>query len=146
MTFVSDLEPRELWRHFDKILTIPRGSKNEDAIGKYVIDIAKKHHLSCKQDQTGNIVVTKPATPGHEQAAITILQAHLDMVNEKNADVEHDFTKDSIKPRKVDHYLYATGTTLGSDNGIGVAASLAVIENKSTVHCPHQKFDSITFL
>jgi len=136
MTFVSDLEPKELWQHFDKILTIPRGSKNEQAMGEYVIEVAKKHGLEYKQDETGNIVVKKPGTSGHESAPITILQSHLDMVCEKNADVEHDFTKDPIKPRQEGDYLYATGTTLGSDNGIGVAAALAVMESKDIEHGP----------
>lgn len=136
MTFVSDLEPKELWQHFDKILTIPRGSKNERAIGQSVIEIAKKHGFSYKQDDIGNIVVSKPATPGFESAPITILQAHLDMVNEKNADVEHDFTKDPIKPNRDGDYLKASGTTLGSDNGIGVATALAVMESTNIQHGP----------
>lgn len=136
MTFVSDLEPKALWQHFDKILTIPRGSKNEAEMGEYVIEIARKHGLEYKQDQTGNIVVKKPGPPGNESAPITILQSHLDMVCEKNADVDHDFTKDAIKPRKEDDYLNATGTTLGSDNGIGVAAALAVMESQDIKHGP----------
>jgi len=136
MTFVSELSPKELWTHFDKILTIPRGSKNEKAIAQYVIDIAKKNKLSHKQDTLGNIVVSKPGTPGREGAPITILQSHLDMVNEKNADVEHNFETDSIKPRREGDYLYATGTTLGSDNGLGVAAALALMESKDAVHGP----------
>ncbi|MFQ6113771.1 MAG: aminoacyl-histidine dipeptidase [bacterium] len=136
MTFVSDLEPKELWHHFDKILTIPRGSKNEKAIGEYILAIAKKHGFSYKQDDVGNIAVSKPGTSGYESAPITILQCHLDMVNEKNADVEHDFTKDPIKPRREGDYLKASGTTLGSDNGIGVAAALAVMESDSIQHGP----------
>lgn len=136
MTFVSDLEPKELWRHFDKILTIPRGSKNEKAMADYILEIANKHGLKSKQDAEGNIVVNKSGTSGNESKPITILQSHLDMVNEKNADVEHDFTKDPIKPRQEKDYLYATGTTLGSDNGIGVAAALAVMESNSITHGP----------
>ncbi|MFQ5769649.1 MAG: aminoacyl-histidine dipeptidase [bacterium] len=134
MTFVSELEPKELWQHFDQILTIPRGSKNEKAIGDYVIAIAKKQGLPYQQDEIGSVVVTKAGTPGHESAPVTILQSHLDMVNEKNADVDHDFTKDPIKPRRDGEYLCATGTTLGSDNGIGVATSLAVMESSSIQH------------
>ncbi|MFQ5752022.1 MAG: beta-Ala-His dipeptidase, partial [bacterium] len=134
MTFVSELEPKELWQHFDQILTIPRGSKNEEAIGDYVIAIAKKQGLPYQQDEIGSVVVTKAGTPGHESAPVTILQSHLDMVNEKNADVDHDFTKDPIKPRRDGEYLCATGTTLGSDNGIGVATSLAVMESSSIQH------------
>ncbi|RMF65432.1 MAG: aminoacyl-histidine dipeptidase [Calditrichaeota bacterium] len=136
MTFVSELEPKALWQHFDKILTIPRGSKNEQQMGQYIISVAEKYGLSYKQDEVGNIVVSKPGTPGHESAPITILQSHLDMVTEKNADVEHDFTKDPIKPRREGDYLYATGTTLGSDNGIGVAAALALMEATDIEHGP----------
>ncbi|MFQ6116300.1 MAG: aminoacyl-histidine dipeptidase, partial [bacterium] len=119
-----------------KILTIPRGSKNEKAIGKYIIEIARRHGLSCKQDDVGNTLVSKPGSPGHESAPITILQCHLDMVNEKNADVEHDFNKDPIKPLREGDYLKATGTTLGSDNGIGVAAALTVMESSTVKHGP----------
>lgn len=136
MTFVSELEPKELWQHFDKILTIPRGSKNEKQMGDYVISIAEKAGLKYKQDSIGTIVVSKPGTPGRESAAIVILQSHLDMVNEKNADVEHDFDKDPIKPRRDGDYLCATGTTLGSDNGVGVAAALAVMESDTFQHGP----------
>ena len=88
MTFVSDLKPRELWRHFDKILSIPRGSKNEAAMIEYVTETAANHSLFFKKDEVGNIVVSKPGTAGSGQAPITILQSHLDMVCEKNADVE----------------------------------------------------------
>ena len=136
MTFVSTLEPQELWKHFDNILTIPRGSKNEEAAAQYVISVAKRNDLSFKRDPTGNLVVAKPAHSGSDSAGVTILQSHLDMVNEKNADVEHDFTKDPIRPRKDGDYLYATGTTLGSDNGIGVASSLTVMESRSIQHGP----------
>ncbi|MFQ5677537.1 MAG: aminoacyl-histidine dipeptidase [bacterium] len=136
MTVVSDFQPKELWKHFDKILTIPRGSKNEKAMGAYILGIAKDLGLEAKQDSAGNIVVSKPGTSGHESAPITILQSHLDMVNEKNADVDHDFTQDPIKPRQEGEYLYATGTTLGSDNGIGVAAALAVMESEAIQHGP----------
>ena len=136
MTFVSELEPKELWQHFDKILTIPRGSKNEKQMGDYVISVAEKTGLKYKQDSIGTIVVSKPGTPGRESAAIVILQSHLDMVNEKNADVEHDFDKDPIKPRRDGDYLFATGTTLGSDNGVGVAAALAVMESDTFQHGP----------
>ncbi|RMD98034.1 MAG: aminoacyl-histidine dipeptidase [Calditrichaeota bacterium] len=136
MSFVSELEPKQLWKHFDEILKIPRGSKNEGKIREYVISIAKKNGLQYKVDATGNVVVRKPASPGHENAPITVLQSHLDMVNEKNSDVEHDFEKDPIIPRREDGYLKASGTTLGSDNGIGVAAMLAVMESKDLVHGP----------
>ena len=135
MTFVATLEPTTLWRHFDAILTIPRGSKNEEQMRRYVAGVAEAVGLDHQIDSAGNLVVRKPATAGHGGAA-TILQVHLDMVNEKNADVSHDFTKDPIVPRMEGAYLQASGTTLGSDNGIGVAATLAVMEAADLVHGP----------
>jgi len=136
MTFVADLEPRALWGHFDQILTIPRGSKNEDRIREHVIAVAKTSGLDYEVDRTGNVVVRKAASPGHADSPVTILQSHLDMVNEKNSDVDHDFSKDGIKPRQKGEYLTAIGTTLGSDNGIGVAAMLAIMEAADVVHGP----------
>ena len=136
MTFVSELQPTELWGHFDKILTIPRGSKSEQAMAAYVTSLATRHRLSFDQDSTGNLVIRKPAAAGRESAAITVLQSHLDMVNEKNTDVDHDFTRDPIQPRRSNGYLKATGTTLGSDNGVGVAAALALLETDSVAHGP----------
>jgi len=136
MTFVSELEPPVVWAHFDEILTIPRGSKNEDRMREYVIAVAKRHGLRHREDAAGNVVVRKPGAPGHEEAPIIVLQAHLDMVNEKNSDIEHDFERDPIQPRLADGYLRAEGTTLGSDNGIGVAAMLALLEDDETAHGP----------
>lgn len=136
MTFVSDLQPEALWRHFDHILTIPRGSKNEEAMRRYVAGVADRLGLAVQGDAAGNLVVVKPATPGREGAAVTILQAHLDMVNEKNSDVDHDFERDPILPQRDGDFLKATGTTLGSDNGIGVAAMLALAESDGLVHPP----------
>ena len=136
MTFLETLEPKALWRHFDQILTIPRGSKEEERIRGHVIEIAERRGLTHTTDDTGNVVIRKPATPGYENAPVTILQSHLDMVNDKNSDVEHDFTKDPIEPRRDGHYLVATGTTLGSDNGIGVAAMLAILEADDITHGP----------
>ncbi|NNK62619.1 MAG: cytosol nonspecific dipeptidase, partial [Gemmatimonadetes bacterium] len=125
MTFVSDLEPTRLWTFFDRILTIPRGSKEEERMRAFVLEIADGLGLDHDVDDTGNVVVRKPATSGMENAPGTILQAHLDMVNEKNSDVEFDFATDAIRPLLDGDYLTADGTTLGSDNGIGVAAMLA---------------------
>lgn len=136
MTFVETLEPTALWRHFDKILEIPRGSKEEDRMRRHVITIAQRNDLAYLTDDAGNLVVRKPATPGCEDAAVTILQGHLDMVNEKNSDVEHDFAKDPISPVRAGDYVTADGTTLGSDNGVGVAAMLALMETQDLVHGP----------
>lgn len=136
MTFVSDLDPKPLWRHFDRILTIPRGSKEEEKVRAYVVGLAEQGGLEHRVDATGNVVVRKPATPGKEGSPAVILQAHLDMVNEKNSDVVFDFARDAIRPLLEGEYLTADGTTLGSDNGIGVAAMLAVMEATDLVHGP----------
>lgn len=136
MTFVSDLEPQALWRHFDEILTIPRASRKEEAMRRYVIAVADRHGLPHRIDAGGNLVVSKPGTAGREGVPITVIQSHLDMVNEKNSDSTHDFERDPIVPRREGEYLKATGTTLGSDNGIGVAAMLAVMESTDLAHGP----------
>jgi len=136
MSFVADLEPKTLWNHFDQILTIPRGSKEEDQIREYVVAVAERAGLDHRVDSTGNVVVRKPGTTGMEEAPATILQSHLDMVNEKNSDVDHDFSVDPIRPVMDGEYLTADGTTLGSDNGIGVAAMLAILEATDLAHGP----------
>lgn len=138
MTFVSDLEPQALWAHFDEILTIPRGSREEAQMRAYVVGVATRNGLEFRVCAAGNVVVDKPGTAGREQAPATILQAHLDMVNEKNSDVDFDFARDAIRPVLEGDYLTADGTTLGSDNGIGVAAMLAVMEATDLVHGPLQ--------
>jgi dipeptidase D len=136
MSFVASLEPQALWRHFDRILTIPRGSKEEDRIRDYVLEVAARRGLEHRRDAAGNVVVIKPASEGRESDAPTVLQAHLDMVNEKNTDVDHDFARDPIRPRQEGEWLMATGTTLGADNGIGVAALLALAEADDVEHGP----------
>lgn len=135
-TFVSSLEPQILWRHFDRILAIPRGSKSEEGMRQYVRDVAAANGLAAATDAAGNVVVRKSASAGRESAAPLALQSHLDMVCEKNSDVVFDFTVDAIRPRREGDYLNATGTTLGSDNGIGVAAMLALMESRDLVHGP----------
>ena len=136
MTFVSDLEPTVLWRHFDTILTIPRASKDEGRMRDHIVATADGLGLAHHADAAGNLVVRKPATPGHEGADITVLQSHLDMVQEKNADVSFDFATDAIVPKLEGEHLTAAGTTLGSDNGIGVAAMLAVMGETAFPHGP----------
>ncbi|HEY0557797.1 MAG TPA: aminoacyl-histidine dipeptidase [Thermoanaerobaculia bacterium] len=136
MTFVSDLEPRPLWRHFDAILAIPRPSKQEERACRYVIDLAEAQGLRWRQDATGNLVVEKPASPGKESAPGVVLQGHLDMVTEKNAGTVHDFDRDPVVPRRDGGWVKATGTTLGADNGIGAAALLAVMTSDDLVHGP----------
>ena len=136
MTFVSALEPKPVWSHFDAILTIPRASKDEERMRRHVIAAAERAGCGHAVDGAGNVVVRKPAAAGREAAPVTILQSHLDMVQEKNADVAFDFAADAIVPRREGDHLYATGTTLGADNGIGVAAMLAVLEAADLIHGP----------
>jgi len=136
MTFVSDLQPAAIWGYFDQILTIPRGSKKEEKARDFVISVANRLGLEYDVDDTGNVVVRKPATEGLGSAAPTILQSHLDMVQEKNSDVQFDFDIEAIRPVLDGDYLTADGTTLGSDNGIGVAAMLAIMEAEDLAHGP----------
>ncbi|NQT27845.1 aminoacyl-histidine dipeptidase [candidate division KSB1 bacterium] len=131
-----NLKPELLWKHFDAIRQIPRCSRNEDAAGKYVVDFAKQHGFESKKDDTGNIVVRVPATPGKENAPVIVLQGHLDIVCEKNSDKEFNFDTDPIEVLVEGDWVTANGTTLGADNGIGLAASLAAAEDASCVHGP----------
>jgi dipeptidase D len=133
---LGELNPRLLWKHFSKILTIPHCSGSEKALGDYVLSVAASLNLPAKRDKVGNVLVSKPATPGREGAVGAILQGHLDMVCEKNSDKVHDFCKDPIKAEIRGEWVYAQGTTLGADNGIGLASALAVMEDKTLVHGP----------
>jgi len=133
---IGHLKPENLWKHFERILGIPRCSGNERAAGDYIISVAEAAGLEWSRDKVGNIVVRKPASPGRESEEGLILQGHLDMVCEKNSDKIHDFSKDAIDPEIKGEWVYAKGTTLGADNGIGLAASLAVMEDKSMTHGP----------
>ncbi len=130
------LKPELLWKYFEEIARIPRGSGNEAAISKYVAGTAKKLGLDAKIDSVGNVVVRKPASRGREQARSIALQGHLDMVCEKNKDKVHDFLKDPIELVRKDKVLMANGTTLGADNGVAVATNLAIMEDRSLEHGP----------
>ncbi len=133
---IQGLKPEKVWHYFSEISAIPRGSKNEKAVLEYIKKTAASMGLKSKQDSVGNVVVFKPASPGKEGSATVVLQVHTDMVCEKNRDVQHDFLKDGIKFHREGEYIKADGTTLGSDDGIGVASLLALLEDKSLVHGP----------
>ena len=133
---LGQLKPERIWNIFEEIVNIPRPSKHEDAIREYVLNFGKKIGLETNMDAVGNIVIRKPATKGMENRQGVIFQGHLDMVPQANSDVKHDFEKDPIKPKIDGEWVKATGTTLGADNGIGVAAALAVMEAKDLVHGP----------
>jgi dipeptidase D len=131
-----DLEPQALWKHFDVLAATPRASTKEAAARNYVVGRAKALGLEYTQDAAGNLVVRKPAHPGRENAPIALLQGHLDMVCEKNENTPHNFDTDPIKVWRDGDWLKAEGTTLGSDNGVGVSAALAVMESTDIAHGP----------
>lgn len=133
---LADLTPRSLWSHFATLAGIPRPSKQEAAVAEWVAGVAREHGFELKRDAAGNLAVSVPADPGREGAGRVVLQAHLDMVCEKNNDVEHDFENDPIRPRIDGEWVTATGTTLGADNGIGVAAALAAATDPAVQHGP----------
>lgn len=133
---VEGLEPTHIWRYFAEICQIPHGSGNEQRIGQYVLDEAGRLGLETYRDELGNILVRKGATRGCEKRHPVCLQCHLDMVCEKNKNVAHDFRKDPIQIRREGDWVYATGTTLGSDNGVGIAACLALMSWQGAEHGP----------
>lgn len=133
---VKDLKPELIWQIFDEITKVPRPSCHEEQIRAYLLDFAERHNLAVKTDKVGNVVMSKGATPGHENAPVVILQAHMDMVCEKNSDVKHDFMKDPIDTYVDGDWVKARGTTLGADNGIGMAGALAVLVDDTIEHGP----------
>lgn len=133
---IEGLSPALLWQRFYEISQIPRPSKHEERVRLYLRNFAGQHNLDFKEDETGNIVVSVPPTPGYEQSPVVVLQGHVDMVCEKNKDTVHDFNNDPIKLEKHGEWIKAKGTTLGADNGIGVAAALALATDDSFNHGP----------
>ena len=121
---------------FEEISKIPRGSGNEKAISDYLVEFGKKRGLEAKQDAALNVVIYKPGSPGYENHPAVVLQSHMDMVCEKNADTEHNFLTDPISLRIEGDFLYANGTTLGADNGAGMALSMAALDSTDMAHPP----------
>ncbi len=130
------LKPEAVWQYFAEILTIPRASKKEEKIAAYLINFGKEHELETIQEETGNVIIRKPATKGMENRKSVCLQGHMDMVCEKNNDVDHDFDKDPIQTWIDKNWLKAKGTTLGADDGIGIATQLAILASKDISHGP----------
>jgi dipeptidase D len=133
---ITNLDPKPLWKHFDEICKIPHESGNEAGLREYVLNFARDKGFEAKADEAGNVVVHVPGSSGHENAPAVILQGHMDMVCEKNSNVEFDFAKDAIQLVMDGDWLTAQGTTLGSDNGIGLAAALAAAEDDTVIHGP----------
>ena len=134
MAVLSDLEPKEVFKYFEEISMIPRGSHNTSGISSYLYKFALDHGFKSRQDDMGNVVVFVPATPGYEEKKPVILQGHMDMVCEKASDSKHDFTRDPLDLRVMDDEIFAGGTTLGGDNGIALAYALAAATDKELKH------------
>ncbi|AXW85771.1 aminoacyl-histidine dipeptidase [Lonsdalea britannica] len=136
MSELSQLSPQPLWDIFATICSIPHPSYHEEALAAHILSWAQARGLHSERDSVGNILLRKPATPGMENRKPVVLQAHLDMVPQKNNDTAHDFTKDPIQPYIDGEWVKARGTTLGADNGIGMASTLAVLSDDSVEHGP----------
>ena len=136
MTTLSQLSPQPLWTIFEKICSIPHSSKHEQQISAWIQSFATELGLTVKEDKVGNLIIKKPATAGMENRKGVVLQAHMDMVPQKNADKVHDFVTDPIEAYVDGEWVTANGTTLGADNGIGLSACLAVLQSTDIVHGP----------
>ncbi|CAM5225303.1 aminoacyl-histidine dipeptidase [Alishewanella longhuensis] len=136
MTAISSLYPQPLWQWFAQICAIPHPSKHEQALSRHIQAWARDKGLTVLEDKVGNLIIKKPATAGMENRKTVVIQAHLDMVPQKNADKKHDFTKDPIEAYVDGDWVTANGTTLGADNGIGMASALAILGSDEIKHGP----------
>lgn len=133
---ITDLKPALIWQCFDEITKVPRPTHHLDKMKEFLVDWANRHNIEVHTDEVGNVMMRKPATPGHENAPTVILQGHQDMVAEKRPDVKHDFLTDPIVTVVDGDWVRAEGTTLGADNGMGCAAGMAVLIDEDLVHGP----------
>ena len=133
---ITELEPKIVWKYFQQITQVPRPSKKEEKMIEFLESFAKENKIAFKKDAIGNVLMSKPATPGKENLQKVVLQSHMDMVCEKNGNIVHDFEKDPIETIVDDKWVRANGTTLGADNGIGVAAELAILVSDNIEHGP----------
>lgn len=133
---IKDLQPALVWNNFYGLTRCPRPSKHEEAVREYILKWAKERNMDAVADETGNIIIRVPATPGYENRRGVIIQGHMDMVPQKTSDTVHDFLKDPIETWIDGEWVKAKGTTLGADNGIGVAMGMAVAEDKNLPHGP----------
>ena len=136
MKRITELQPTIVWKYFHEVTQTPRPSKKEVKMIRYLEAFAAGHNLSIKKDEVNNVLISKPATPGFEQLPTVILQSHLDMVCEKNSEVAFDFENDPIETIVDGEWVRANGTTLGADNGIGIAVSLAILASDDVEHGP----------
>lgn len=135
---MKNLEPKGLWESFYSLTQIPRPSGKRKEIAEFLVNYGKSLGLETLQDEIGNVLIRKPASPGMENRPGVILQGHMDMVPQKNSDKAFDFEKDPIQAYIEDNgeWVTADGTTLGADNGIGVATAMAILADKNAVHPP----------
>ena len=133
---IKDLNPSEVWNNFHLLTQQPRPSKHEEKVRAFLLQWASEHDVEAFTDETGNVIMRIPASEGYENRKGVILQGHMDMVPQKNSDVTHDFEKDPIQTRIEGEWVKATGTTLGADNGLGVAMAMAVAQDKTLPHGP----------
>ena len=131
---IRDLEPKNLWNNFADLNAVPRGSKKEDRVVEFMVKFGKKLNLDTVVDPVGNVIIKKPATKGMENRKTVVLQSHLDMVHQKNSDTDFDFDTEGIKMKVDGDWVRAEGTTLGADNGLGVAAIMSILASKTILH------------
>mgnify|MGYP000736773957 CR=1 FL=1 len=129
---IRNIEPKELWNKFADLNAVPRPSKKEERVIAFMMDFGKKLGLPTIKDEVGNVIIKKPATPGMENRTPIVMQSHLDMVCQKNADTDFNFDEDGIRMYVDGDWVRAQGTTLGADNGIGVATILAVLDSSDS--------------
>ena len=131
---IRNLEPQAVWKHFADLNAVPRPSKKEERVIQFMVDFGKSLNLPTQVDKVGNVIIRKPATAGMEDRKIVVMQSHLDMVHQKNADTEFDFDAEGIKMFIDGDWVKADGTTLGADNGLGVAAIMGVLASTDIAH------------
>ena len=136
MSTILDLAPQNVWKHFHSLTQIPRPSGHMERVTEFLLNFGKNLGLESFTDEVGNVIIRKPATTGMENRKGVILQSHMDMVPKKNNDTVHDFVNDPIETYIDGEWLKAKGTTLGADNGLGVAAIMAILEDSSLKHGP----------
>ena len=136
MSEIRNLKPAAIWQNFDDLTQIPRPSGHVEKVQQFLLDFAKKAGVEAFLDSAGNVVMRKPATPGYESRKTVILQSHMDMVPQKAPESNHNFETDPIETHIKDGWVYANNTTLGADNGVGVAAIMGVMEAKDLKHGP----------
>ncbi|MDE5640045.1 MAG: aminoacyl-histidine dipeptidase, partial [Odoribacter sp.] len=144
MATLQDLQPQAVWQNFYKLTQVPRPSNHEEKAREFMLNWAKEKGIEARIDAAGNIIMSKPATPGMENRKGVILQGHLDMVPQKNEDTVHDFTQDAIQAYADGEWVRAKGTTLGADNGMGVAAAMAILTSTDVPHGPLEVLISAT--